>query len=92
MLLFLLNLMGQGCSCIILQTENEVIGSEEMTEGSGSYTVHGAWLQIHQDGSGNIFGGWKETKQMMIGYRPKLDAHTCMHSYNQTIICYGMAD
>lgn len=43
-----------------LQTKNEVIRSEEMTKGSGSDTIHGAWLQIHQDSSGNIFGGWKD--------------------------------
>jgi hypothetical protein len=31
--------------------ENEVIGSEELTEWSGSDGVHGSWLKVHKDGS-----------------------------------------
>jgi len=35
-------------------TEDEVIGSEELTERSSSNGVHGSGFQIHKDGSGNI--------------------------------------
>mmetsp|Transcript_122006 Transcript_122006/g.171719 ORF Transcript_122006/g.171719 Transcript_122006/m.171719 type:complete len:462 (-) Transcript_122006:77-1462(-) len=35
-------------------TENEVVGSEELTEGTGSDGVHGSGLQIHKDGSGDV--------------------------------------
>ena len=35
-------------------TENKVVWSEKLTEWSGSYWVHGSWLQVHQDGSGDI--------------------------------------
>jgi len=35
-------------------SENEVIGSEELSERSGSNRVHGSGFQIHKDGSGNI--------------------------------------
>jgi hypothetical protein len=32
-------------------SENEVIGSEELTEWSGSYRVHCSWFEIHKDSS-----------------------------------------
>jgi len=35
-------------------SENEVVGSEELTEGSGSDGVHGSWLKIHEDSAGNV--------------------------------------
>jgi hypothetical protein len=35
-------------------TENEVIGSEKLTERTGSNGVHGSGFQIHKDGSGNV--------------------------------------
>ena len=35
-------------------SENEVIGSEELTERSGSDGVHGSGLKIHEDGSGDV--------------------------------------
>ena len=35
-------------------SENEVVGSEELTERSGSDGVHGSGLEIHEDGSGNV--------------------------------------
>jgi len=35
-------------------TENEVVGSEELTERSGSDGVHGSGLEIHEDGSGDV--------------------------------------
>jgi len=35
-------------------SENEVIGSEELSEGTGSDGVHGSGLEIHKDGSGNV--------------------------------------
>jgi len=35
-------------------SENEVIGSEELTERTGSNGVHGSWLKIHKDGAGNV--------------------------------------
>jgi len=43
-------------------TEDEVVGSEELTVGSGSYGVHGSGLQVHEDGSGHISasGGFVE--------------------------------
>jgi len=34
--------------------KNEIVGSEELTEGSSADGVHGAWLQVHQDGSGDL--------------------------------------
>merc|ERR1712228_728484 len=34
--------------------ENEVIGSEELTEWSSSDGVHGSWLKIHEDGSWDV--------------------------------------
>jgi hypothetical protein len=35
-------------------TENEVIGSEELTERSSTDGVHGSWLKIHEDCTGDI--------------------------------------
>ena len=35
-------------------TENEVIGSEDLAEGAGPDGVHGAGLQVHQDGPGHV--------------------------------------
>ena len=34
--------------------EHEVVGTEELTERSGSDGVHGAWLEIHEDGTGDV--------------------------------------
>jgi len=34
-------------------TENEVIGSEKLTEWASSDGVHGSWFEIHKDGSGD---------------------------------------
>ena len=35
-------------------SENEVVGSEELTEWSSSDGVHGSWLKIHEDGSWDV--------------------------------------
>jgi hypothetical protein len=35
-------------------SEDEVVGSEELTEGTSTDGVHGSWLEIHKDGSGNV--------------------------------------
>ena len=35
-------------------SEDEVVGSEELTEGSGTDGVHGTGFEIHEDGSGNV--------------------------------------
>jgi hypothetical protein len=34
-------------------TEDEVVGSEELAEWAGSDGVHGTWLEVHEDGSGD---------------------------------------
>jgi len=43
-------------------TEDEVVGAEELTEGSGADGVHGAGLEVHKDGAGNVTatGGFVE--------------------------------
>jgi hypothetical protein len=43
-------------------SEDEVVGSEELTEGAGTDGVHGSGLEIHKDGSGNVTatGGFVE--------------------------------
>jgi len=35
-------------------SENEVVGSEELTEGPSSDGVHGSGFEIHEDGTGNV--------------------------------------
>ena len=35
-------------------SEDEVVGSEELTERSGSDGVHGSWFEIHEDSAGNV--------------------------------------
>ena len=35
-------------------SEDEVVGSEELTEGSSSDGVHGAWLEVHKDSAGDV--------------------------------------
>jgi hypothetical protein len=35
-------------------TEDEVVRTEELTEGAGTDGVHGTWLQVNQDCSGDI--------------------------------------
>ena len=35
-------------------TEDKVVGTEDLSERSGAYRVHGARLQVHQDGTGNV--------------------------------------
>jgi hypothetical protein len=34
--------------------EHEVVGSEQLTEGSGSHGVHGTGFQVHEDCAGDI--------------------------------------
>jgi hypothetical protein len=34
-------------------SEDEVVGSEKLTEWAGSDGVHGTWLEVHEDGSGD---------------------------------------
>jgi hypothetical protein len=34
--------------------EDEVVGTEELTEGASTDGVHGAGLEIHKDGAGNV--------------------------------------
>jgi hypothetical protein len=34
--------------------ENEVIGTEELTEGTGTDGVHGTGLEVHEDSTGNV--------------------------------------
>jgi len=34
-------------------TEDEVVGSEKLTEWASSDGVHGSWFEIHKDGSGD---------------------------------------
>jgi hypothetical protein len=43
-------------------SEDEVVGSEELTEWSGSDGVHGSWFEIHEDGSWDVSssGGFVE--------------------------------
>ena len=35
-------------------SEDEVIGAEDLSQGAGSDTVHGAGLEIHEDCAGNV--------------------------------------
>ena len=35
-------------------TEDEVVGSEELTEGAGSDGVHGTGLEVHKNSAGNV--------------------------------------
>ena len=35
-------------------SEDEVVRSKELSEGSGSDGVHGSWLKIHEDSSGDV--------------------------------------
>ena len=35
-------------------SEHEVVGAEELTEGTGTDGVHGTGFQVHKDGTGNI--------------------------------------
>ena len=43
-------------------SEDEVVGSEELTEGTGTDGVHGTGLEVHKDGAGNVTatGGFVE--------------------------------
>lgn len=36
-------------------TEDEIVGSEQLSEGSGAHAVHGSWLQVHQHSPGDVF-------------------------------------
>jgi hypothetical protein len=36
-------------------TEDKVVGTEELTEGTSTDSIHGTWLQIDEDGARNIF-------------------------------------
>jgi len=35
-------------------SEDEVVGAEELAEGTGADGVHGAGLEVHEDGSGHV--------------------------------------
>jgi hypothetical protein len=35
-------------------TEDEVVGTEELAEGTGTDSIHGTGLQVDQDGTGNV--------------------------------------
>jgi hypothetical protein len=43
-------------------SEDEVVGSEELTERSSSDGVHGSWFKIHENGSWDVSsaGGFVE--------------------------------
>lgn len=43
------------CPGTTLHTEHEVVGPEDLAEGSRPDRVHGARLQIHQDGPRHVF-------------------------------------
>lgn len=34
--------------------ENEVVGAEELAKGASTDSIHGTWLQIDEDGTGNV--------------------------------------
>ena len=36
-------------------SEDEVVGTEDLSERSGSDGVHGTWLEIDKDGPGDVF-------------------------------------
>eukprot|EP00916_Digyalum_oweni_P002874 GHVL01005321.1.p2 GENE.GHVL01005321.1~~GHVL01005321.1.p2 ORF type:complete len:203 (-),score=15.70 GHVL01005321.1:149-757(-) len=36
-------------------SEDEVVGTEDLSEGAGADGVHGAGLQVHEDGTGHVF-------------------------------------
>ena len=36
-------------------SEDKVVWSEDLSEGSGPHTVHGAGLQVHEHCSGDVF-------------------------------------
>ena len=42
-------------------SEHEVVGAEDLSEGSGADRVHGAGLQVDEDGTGHIFATWRKT-------------------------------
>lgn len=49
-------------------TENEVVGTEKLAEGTGTDSVHGTGLQVDQDGTGNILvTGGLFKKQTIVG-------------------------
>ena len=35
-------------------SEDEVVGSEDLTEGPRPHAVHGPWLQVHEDSPGHV--------------------------------------
>jgi hypothetical protein len=35
-------------------TKDKVVGSEEVTEGTGSDGIHGTWFEIDEDGTRNV--------------------------------------
>ena len=35
-------------------SEHKVVRSEDLTEGAGPDAVHGAWLEVHEDGPGHV--------------------------------------
>ena len=35
-------------------SKDKVVRSEDLTKGSGPHTVHGPWLQVHEDGPGHV--------------------------------------
>ena len=37
-------------------TEEEVVGSEQLSDGSCADCVHGAWLEVHQYGARHVLG------------------------------------
>lgn len=37
-----------------LLTKDEVVRSEDLSERPGAYRVHGAGLQVHEDGAGHV--------------------------------------
>jgi hypothetical protein len=45
--------LGPVVTCTSL-AEDEVVGPEELTEGTGTDRVHGTGLQVHQNGTGHV--------------------------------------
>lgn len=47
-------------------TEDKVVRSKDLPERSRANRVHGAWFQIHEDGSGNVLPSWTRTNNNQV--------------------------
>lgn len=75
-------------------SEDEVVGTEELTEWTSTDGVHGSWLEVDEDGTGNVFvaGSLIYGKRHLVIWRDfsyyliEVDVHTLQLEVGRPVV------